>query len=63
MAIEVIQKGNLFVNRYFSELLDTSGLTTFDDFMGLEGKVVKRAVKERSLYTSKSIAFQGLAKF
>jgi heptose I phosphotransferase len=50
MAIEVIQKGNLFVNRDFSELLDTSGLAFFDDFMRLEGKVVKRAVRERSTH-------------
>ena len=50
MEIEVIQKGNLFVNQAFSELLDTSGLTSFDDFMRLEGVVVKSAVRDRSTH-------------
>ena len=50
MEIEVTQKGNLFVNRDFSELLDTSGLASFDDFMRLEGMVVKSAVRERSTH-------------
>ena len=49
MEIEVIQKGNLFVNRDFSELLDTSGLASFDDFMRLEGMVVKSAVHGQAL--------------
>ena len=50
MKIEVIQKGNLFVNKNFSELLETSGLASFDDFMRLEGMVVKSAVRERSTH-------------
>jgi tRNA A-37 threonylcarbamoyl transferase component Bud32 len=48
MEIRVVQLGNLYVNRDFSELLDTSGLHSFDDFMRLEGTIVKSAVRERS---------------
>jgi heptose I phosphotransferase len=48
MTIQVVQKGNLFVNKEFSEILDASGLVTFDDFMRLQGMVVKSAVRERS---------------
>jgi tRNA A-37 threonylcarbamoyl transferase component Bud32 len=47
MEIQVIQRGKLFVNKDFSELLHASGLDSFDDFMGLEGMVVKSAVRER----------------
>ena len=48
MEIRVVQKGNLFVNKDFSEFLESSGLDSFDDFMRLEGVVVKSAVRERS---------------
>jgi tRNA A-37 threonylcarbamoyl transferase component Bud32 len=48
MEIQVVQRGNLYVNKDFSEFLDVSGLHSFDDFMRLEGMVVKRAVRERS---------------
>jgi len=48
MEIRVVQKGNLFVNKDFSEFLDASGLHSFDDFMRMEGMVVKSAVRERS---------------
>ncbi|NIQ90504.1 MAG: lipopolysaccharide core heptose(I) kinase RfaP [Desulfobacterales bacterium] len=48
MAIQVVQLGNLYVNRDFSEFLDASGLHAFDDFMRLEGMMVKSAVRERS---------------
>src|SRR5210317_1030454 len=47
MEIQVVQQGNLFVNKDFSEFLDASGLDSFDDFMRLEGMVVKSAVRER----------------
>ena len=47
MEIQVVQQGNLFVNKDFSEFLDASGLDSFDDFMRLEGVVVKSAVRER----------------
>jgi len=47
MEIQVAQQGNLFVNKDFSEFLDASGLDSFDDFMRLEGVVVKSAVRER----------------
>ena len=52
MEIQVVQKGNLFVNKDFSEFLDASGLDCFDDFMRLEGMVVKSAVRERSTQRS-----------
>ena len=48
MEIQVVQRGNLYVNKDFSEFLDGSGLHSFDDFMRLEGMVVKSAVRERS---------------
>ena len=48
MAIQVVQQGNLFVNKDFSDFLDASGLDSFDDFMRLEGTVVKSVVRERS---------------
>ena len=48
MEIQVVQQGNLFVNKDFSEFLDASGLHSFDDVMRLEGVVVKSAVRERS---------------
>jgi heptose I phosphotransferase len=48
MKIQVVQQGNLFVNKDFSKFLDASGLDSFDDFMRLEGMVVKSAVRERS---------------
>ena len=48
MEIQVVQQGNLFVNKDFSEFLDASGLASVDDFMQLEGVVVKSAVRERS---------------
>jgi hypothetical protein len=47
MEIQVAQQGNLFVNKDFSEFLHASGLDSFDDFMRLEGMVVKSAVRER----------------
>jgi heptose I phosphotransferase len=47
MEIQVVQQGNLFVNKDFSEFIDASGLDSFDDFMRLEGMVVKSAVRER----------------
>jgi tRNA A-37 threonylcarbamoyl transferase component Bud32 len=47
MEIQVVQQGNLFVNKDFSEFLDASGLDSFDDFMRLEGMVAKSAVRER----------------
>ncbi len=47
MEIQVVQQGSLFVNKDFSEFLDASGLDSFDDFMRLEGMVVKSAVRER----------------
>jgi tRNA A-37 threonylcarbamoyl transferase component Bud32 len=47
MNIQVVEKGNLFINKDFSELLDAVDLVRFDDFMRLEGMVVKSAVKER----------------
>jgi heptose I phosphotransferase len=48
MEIQVVQQGNFFVNKDFSEFLHASGLHSFDDFMRLEGTVVKSAVRERS---------------
>ena len=48
MGIQVIRRGNLYVNKDFSEFLDESGLHSFDDFMRSEGVVVKSAVRERS---------------
>jgi tRNA A-37 threonylcarbamoyl transferase component Bud32 len=48
MEIQVVQQGNLFVNKDFLEFLDGSGMASFDDFMQLEGVVVKSAVRERS---------------
>ena len=48
MKIQVIRKGNLFINKDFSEFLDALDLACFDDFMRLEGMVVKSAVRERS---------------
>ena len=48
MEIQVVKRGNLLVNKDFSEFLDVSGLLSFDDFMRLEGMVVKSAVRERS---------------
>ena len=48
MEIQVVQQGNLFVNKDFLEFLDASGLDSFDEFMRLEGMVVKSAVRERS---------------
>jgi heptose I phosphotransferase len=48
MEIQVVQQGNLFVNKDFSEFLDASGLDSFDDFMRLEGMVAKSTVRERS---------------
>jgi heptose I phosphotransferase len=48
MEIQVVQQGNLFVNKDFSGFLDASGLDSFDDFMRLEGTIVKSAVRERS---------------
>jgi heptose I phosphotransferase len=48
MKIQVVQKGDLFVNKDFLEFLDALGLDSFDDFMRLEGTVVKSAVRERS---------------
>jgi tRNA A-37 threonylcarbamoyl transferase component Bud32 len=50
MKIQVVRQGNLFVNEDFLTLLDASGLYSFDDFMRLEGMVVKSAVKERSTH-------------
>jgi len=50
MEIQVVQQGNLFVNKDFLEFLDGSGLDSFDDFMRLEGMVVKSAVRERSTH-------------
>lgn len=48
MKIQVVQKGDLFVNKDFLEFLDGSGVACFNDVMTLEGKVVKSAVRERS---------------
>ncbi len=48
MKIQVFKKGNLYINKDFSEFLDAAGLACFDDFMRLEGMMVKSAVKERS---------------
>jgi heptose I phosphotransferase len=48
MKIQVVQKGNLLINKDFSDFLDASGLDSFHDFMQLEGTVVKSAVRERS---------------
>jgi len=50
MEIQVVQQGNLFVNKDFSEFLDASGLHSFGDFMRLEGMAVKSAVRERSTH-------------
>jgi tRNA A-37 threonylcarbamoyl transferase component Bud32 len=50
MEIQVVKRGNLFVNKDFSEFLDASGLHSFDDFMRLDGMVVKSAVRERSTH-------------
>lgn len=47
MKIQVVRKGNLFINKDFSELLDALDLACFDDLMRLEGMVVKSAVRER----------------
>ena len=47
MKIQVVRKGNLFINQDFSEFLDALDLACFDDFMRLEGTVAKSAVKER----------------
>jgi hypothetical protein len=46
MKIQVVRKGNLFINKDFSEFLDALDLACFDDFMQLEGMVVKSAVRE-----------------
>ena len=48
MKIQVVRKGNLFINEDFSEFLDALDLACFDDFMRLEGMVVKSAIRERS---------------
>ena len=48
MKIQVVRKENLFINQDFSEFLAALNLTCFDDFMRLEGMVVKSAVRERS---------------
>ena len=48
MKIQVVRKGNLFINKDFSEFLDASGLHSFDNFMWLEGMIIKSAVRERS---------------
>jgi heptose I phosphotransferase len=48
MKIQVGKKGNFFINRDFSKFLDSLGLARLDDFMRLEGMVVKSAVRERS---------------
>ena len=48
MKIKVVEKGDLFINEAFLEFLDALGLASFDDFMRLEGSVVKSAVRERS---------------
>ena len=48
MKIQVVRKGNLFINKDFSEFLDAFDLASFDDFMRLEGTIVKSAVRERS---------------
>jgi len=50
MEIQVVQQGNLFVNKDFLEFLHASGLDSLDDFMRLEGMVVKSAVRERSTH-------------
>jgi heptose I phosphotransferase len=47
MEIQVVQHGNLFVNRDFAEFLHAAGLNSFDDFMRLKGMVAKSAVRER----------------
>ena len=47
MKIQVVREGNLYINKDYSEFLDTSGLHSFDDFMRLEGTVAKSAVRER----------------
>ena len=48
MEIQVVRQGNLFINKDFSEFLDALDLACFDDFMQLEGMIVKSAVRERS---------------
>jgi hypothetical protein len=50
MEIQVVQQGNLFVNKDFLEFLHASGLDSFDDCMRLKGMVVKSAVRERSTH-------------
>ena len=42
------QKGDIFVNEAFLGFLEALGSASFDDFMRLEGTVVKSAVRERS---------------
>lgn len=48
MKIQVVQKGDIFVNEAFLEFLEALGSASFDDFMRLEGTVIKSAVRERS---------------
>jgi len=48
MKIQVIKERDLFINKDFAEFLDSLGLARFDDFMRLEGVVVKSAVRLRS---------------
>jgi heptose I phosphotransferase len=48
MKIQVVKRGSLYINKDFLEFLDASGLYSFDDFMRLEGVVIKSAVRERS---------------
>ena len=48
MKIQVVQKKDIFVNQAFLKFLDVLGLDCFDDFMRLEGIVIRDAVRERS---------------
>ena len=48
MKIQVVQKGDVFVNQAFLEFFEALGSVSFDDFMAMEGTVVKSAVRERS---------------
>ncbi len=48
MNFEVVRKGNLFINRDFLPFLESLGLETYEDFLELEGDVVKSVVRERT---------------
>ena len=48
MKIDVVRKGDIFINRAFSGFLKEAGIESHEHFMRLDGKVAKSIVKERT---------------